>query len=243
MRDQKRKQVAVETSAPTDTINYDEAVHEAKGIVAKIDDAERGQLRLGELAHKLDKKYGDRTLAKFAAEIGVAKCTLDRYQTVYRAWEEKLAPGPISTSYAVLRELQTHPDRAQIIRKNPNLTKREAHELMRKREGAAKTKQEQEQEQEQEDEWLKHNRKWFKDLVAVANEASRVASVMDQCTPEQLDKLRQAVDPKLLMYVRGGGRMLFRVANRLAELLGEDLEEASAPIERPHPEATAQVAA
>ena len=241
MRDQKRKQVAVETSAPTDTINYDEAVHEAKGIVAKIDDAERGQLRLGELAHKLDKKYGDRTLAKFAAEIGVAKCTLDRYQTVYRAWEGKLAPGPISTSYAVLRELQTHPDRAEIIRKNPNLTKREAHERMRELKGAAKTKQE--QEQEQEDEWLKHDRKWFKDLVAVANEASRVAGVLDEYTPEQLDKLRQAVDPKLLMYVRGGGRMLFRVANRLAELLGEDLEEASAPVERARQEERAQAAA
>ena len=241
MRDPKRKQVAVETSAPTDTIPYDKAVREGQAILAKIDDAERGQLRLGELAHKLEKKYGDRTLAKFAAEIGIAKCTLDRYQTVYRAWEEKLAPGPISTSYAVLRELQTHPDRAQIIRKNPNLTKREAHERMRELKGTAKD--EREREQEQEDEWLKHDRKWFKDLVAVANEASRVASVMDQCTPEQLDKLRQAVDPKLLMYVRGGGRMLFRVANRLAELLGEDLEEASAPIERPHPEATAQVAA
>ena len=241
MRDQKRKQVAVETSAPTDTINYDEAVHEAKGIVAKIDDAERGQLRLGELAHKLDKKYGDRTLAKFAAEIGVAKCTLDRYQTVYRAWEGKLAPGPISTSYAVLRELQTHPDRAQIIRKNPNLTKREAHERMRELKGAAKTKQE--QEQEQEDEWLKHDRKWFKDLVAIAIEAARAAGVLDEYTPEQLDKLRQAVDPKLLMYVRGGGRMLFRVANRLAELLGEDLEEASAPIERARQEARAQAAA
>src|SRR6516165_10066583 len=131
MRDPKRKQVAVDTSAPTDTIPYDKAVREGQAILAKIDDAERGQLRLGELAHKLEKKYGDRTLAKFAAEIGVAKCTLDRYQTVYRAWEGKLAPGPISTSYAVLRELQTHPDRAQIIRKNPNLTKREAHERMR----------------------------------------------------------------------------------------------------------------
>src|SRR6516164_11519371 len=231
MRDQKRKQVIANTNAPpTDAIDYDEAVDEAKGIVAKIDDAERGQLRLGELAHKLDKKYGDRTLAKFAAEIGVAKCTLDRYQTVYRAWEGKLAPGPISTSYAVLRELQTHPDRAQIIRKNPNLTKREAHERMRELKGAAKTKQE--QEQEQEDEWLKHDRKWFKDLVAIAIEAARAAGVLDEYTPEQLDKLRQAVDPKLLMYVRGGGRMLFRVANRLAELLGEDLEEASAPVER-----------
>ena len=241
MRDPKRKQVAVETSAPTDTIPYDKAVREGQAILAKIDDAERGQLRLGELAHKLEKKYGDRTLAKFAAEIGIAKCTLDRYQTVYRAWEEKLAPGPISTSYAVLRELQTHPDRAQIIRKNPNLTKREAHERMRELKGTAKD--EREREQEQEDEWLKHDRKWFKDLVAIANEAARAAGVLDEYTPEQLDKLRQAVDPKLLMYVRGGGRMLFRVANRLAELLGEDLEEASAPIERPHPEATAQVAA
>ena len=241
MRDPKRKQVAVETSAPTDTIPYDKAVREGQAILAKIDDAERGQLRLGELAHKLEKKYGDRTLAKFAAEIGVAKCTLDRYQTVYRAWEGKLAPGPISTSYAVLRELQTHPDRAQIIRKNPNLTKREAHERMRELKGTAKD--EREREQEQEDEWLKHDRKWFKDLVAIANEAARAAGVLDEYTPEQLDKLRQAVDPKLLMYVRGGGRMLFRVANRLAELLGEDLEEASAPIERPHPEATAQVAA
>ena len=241
MRDPKRKQVAVDTSAPTDTIPYDKAVREGQAILAKIDDAERGQLRLGELAHKLEKKYGDRTLAKFAAEIGVAKCTLDRYQTVYRAWEGKLAPGPISTSYAVLRELQTHPDRAQIIRKNPNLTKREAHERMRELKGTAKD--EREREQEQEDEWLKHDRKWFKDLVAIANEAARAAGVLDEYTPEQLDKLRQAADPKLLMYVRGGGRMLFRVANRLAELLGEDLEEASAPIERPHPEATAQVAA
>jgi hypothetical protein len=241
MRDPKRKQVAVETSAPTDTIPYDKAVREGKEIILEIEAAERGQLRLGELAYKLDKKYGDRTLAKFAAEIGVAKCTLDRYQTVYRAWEGKLALGPISTSYAVLRELQTHPDREQIIRKNPSITKREAHERMRDLKGTAKEKLE--QEQEQEDEWLKHDRKWFKDLVAVANEASRVAGVMDEYEPEQLDSLRQVIDPALLMYVRRGGRMLFRVANRLAELLGEDLEEASAPIERPHPEATAQVAA
>jgi hypothetical protein len=238
MRDPKRKQVAVETSAPTDTIPYEKAVREGQGIVLEIEAAERGQLRLGELAHKLEKKYADRTLAKFAAEIGVAKCTLDRYQTVYRAWEGKLALGPISTSYAVLRELQTHPDREQIIRKNPSITKREAHERMRELKGTAKEKQ-----QDQEDEWLKDDRKWFKQLIAIANEASRVASVIDEYEPEQLDKLRQAVDPKLLMYVRGGGRMLFRVANRLAELLGEDLEEASAPIERPHPEATAQVAA
>jgi hypothetical protein len=231
------KNGSADTSGPTDIIPYDKAVREGQEIVLEIEAAERGQLRLGELAHKLEKKYADRTLAKFAAEIGVAKCTLDRYQTVYRAWEGKLALGPISTSYAVLRELQTHPDREQIIRKNPSITKREAHERMRELKGTAKEKQ-----QDQEDEWLRDNRRWFKDLVAVANEASRVAGGVDLDDDEQLTKLLQSVDPALLMYVRGGGRMLFRVANRLAELLGVDLEEASAPIERAYPEVQAAVA-
>jgi hypothetical protein len=107
-----------------------------------------------------------------------------------------------------------------------------------------KSAEEEKQEQEQADEWLKHDRKWFKDLVAIATEASRVASFLDEYTPEQLDKLPQAVDPNLLICVRGGGRMLFRVANRLAELLGEEVEEfTSARIERTHQEASAQAAA
>jgi len=238
MRDPKRKQVAVNTSVPTDEF-FDEAVREGKEILAQIDQAERGQFRLGALAHQVKTKYNDRSLARFAKEIGIAKCTLERYRTVYRAWEGKLAPGPISTSYAVLRELATHPEREQIISKYPDLTKREAHDKMRKLKGSAKKKQ----QEEQENEWLKHDRKWFKDLVAIASEASRVAGMLDEYTPEQLDKLPQAIDPELLMCVRGGGRMLFRVANRLAELLGEDLEEASAPIERARQEARAQAAA
>ena len=238
MRDPKRKQVAVNTSAPTDEF-FDEAVREGKEILAQIDQAERGQFRLGALAHQVKTKYNDRSLARFAKEIGIAKCTLERYRTVYRAWEGKLAPGPISTSYAVLRELATRPEREQIISKYPDLTKREAHDKMRKLKGSAKKKQ----QEEQENEWLKHDRKWFKDLVAIASEASRVAGMLDEYTPEQLDKLPQAIDPELLMCVRGSGRMLSRVANRLANLLGVDEEEASAPIERAYPEAPAHVAA
>lgn len=124
---------SAETTEPTDTIGYDTAVREGKEIVLEIEAAERGQLRLGELADNLEPKYGDRTLAKFAAEIGVgSKCTLDRYRTVYRAWAGKLAPGPnLVPQYAVLRELATHPEREQIIRQNPNLTKREARDKMR----------------------------------------------------------------------------------------------------------------
>ena len=86
MRDQKRKQVAVNTSAPTDEF-FDEAVREGKEILAQIDQAERGQFRLGALAHQVKTKYNDRSLARFAKEIGIAKCTLERYRTVYRALE------------------------------------------------------------------------------------------------------------------------------------------------------------
>ena len=219
------------TSTPTDKIPFAAAVSEGKEIVAKLEDAERGQLRLGELADNVEPKYGDRTMAKFAAEIGVgSKCTLDRYRTVYRAWAGKLAPGPNSVSYAVLRELATHPDRKQIIRENPNLTKREAHDLMRKQVYAAEEKR----KQDQEDDWLKHSRKWFKDLVALANEAARAADVPNQCTPDQLENLLKAVDPRMLMFMHAGGRALFNLANHLAELLGgEEVQQfAREPIAR-----------
>jgi hypothetical protein len=213
----------------TDTIPYDDAVREGKGIIAQIADAERGQLRLGELADKLEPKYGDRTLAKFAAEIDVAKCTLDRYRTVYRAYasEGKLAPGPKSASYAVLRELATHPDREHILRADPNLTKREARKLIRDHKNVAGKKQ----KQDQESDWLKHSRKWFKDLVTLANEVHRATDVVNGCTPEQLENLLEAVDAGSLMYLRGGGRSLFNLANHLAELLGEEVEQfATKPI-------------
>ena len=210
------------TGAPADIINYDEAVREGRKILARIEDAERDQLRLGELADKLEPKYKDRTLAKFANEIGVAKCTLDRYRTVYRAWAGKLAPGPNSISYAVLRELATHPDREEIIRENPKITKRAAHDLMRKQEYAAQEKQ----VQEQENEWRGHSRKWYKNLVALGNEATRIAGAVDvdQFTPEQLETWRGAINPKLLLHVRQGGHSLIRIADRLAGLCGSETE-------------------
>jgi hypothetical protein len=250
MRDQKRKQVVVDTSATTNTIPYDQAVAEGKAI---IENAERGQWRLGELAHSVEKQYGESKLAKFAEAIGVAPCTLARYRDVYRKWKDFCAPGRKSISdipYSVLRELATLDDhvREQIIRDHPDITKREAREEVRKHKGNAKEKQ----QQEQENEWLRDNRRWFNDLVALGHQASRMAGVVDECTPEQLDNLLQAINPGSLMHVRGGGRMLIDLAARLEALLAEqeaaepaevsEPVEASAPIERAHPEATAQAA-
>jgi hypothetical protein len=121
---------SADTSSPTvtigaDIIPFDAAVREGQEIVLKIEAAEKGQLRLGELADNLKTHYDDRTIAKFAAEIGVAKCTVDRYRTVYRQWKDKLAPGPNldPPSYAVLRELATIPSASKLYvrtRTSPN---------------------------------------------------------------------------------------------------------------------------
>ena len=115
---------------------------------------------------------------------------------------------------------------------------------MREHNGKAKEAK----EAEQEDDWLKHSRKWFKDLVALANDVARAAEVPNQSTSNQLETLLQAVEPRMLMYLRGGGRALFNLANHLAELLGEEVEQfAREPIGRDRraeaEEATAQVAA
>jgi hypothetical protein len=117
-----------------------------------------------------------------------------------------------------LRELATHDDREQIIRKHPDLTKREARNLMRKQVSAMREKQ----EREQAEDWVKHNRLWFKDLCNIVNEAARTAEALDECTPEQQNNLRQVIDPNLLLDVRRGGRMLIQTADRLAELCGLD---------------------
>ena len=126
-----KKNGSADTTPPTDTIPYDQAVAEGKKILA---DAERGQWRLGELAHNVEKGYGERKLAKFAEAIGVAPCTLLRYRDVYRAWKDICAPGRKSISdipYSVLRELAGHKEREKIIHKDPNITKREAREEVR----------------------------------------------------------------------------------------------------------------
>jgi hypothetical protein len=201
---------ATATIAQADTIPYDDAVSEGKEIVAN---EKRGQMRLGELADKLEPKYKDRTLAKFAKEIGIAPCTLERYRSVYRAWKENLAPGPVS--YAVLRALQDHPDRLNIVKENPGLTQAQARN-MRGDPGKA----------EQTD-WHKHNTKWFRELCNIAGNAIRVAETTHHCTTqEQWCRLLEAVEPRMLSQVRKGGKALVALVDRLeAQLEAQELAE------------------
>lgn len=107
-------------------IDYDEAVHEGQQLLQRI---ENTQLRLGEIAHRVEPRYGDQTLARFAEAIGIDPESLKRYRSVYRAWADIRAPGPILT-YAVARELAGHPDREAIVAAQPAITKRQAQQKM-----------------------------------------------------------------------------------------------------------------
>jgi hypothetical protein len=210
-------------AAPTDAISFVDAVREGKEIFAKIEAAkrgleaaERGQLRLGELAHKVvHPKYRDRTLAKFAKELGIAKCTLERYRNVYRQWAGKLAPGPISVSYAVLRELQKHPKREQIIQAHPNLTKREAHEMMRAlTQGKAKGANE-----KGTGNGKSSNRRWATQLVDLIDNVIDEARIVEQpMTPEQKSELFMAVEPAVLVpKAREASDLLAKLADYFEE--------------------------
>ena len=114
-------------------IAFAEAVAEGKEIIKQMDgEQRRHQMRLGQLADRVD----DRNTAtarwqNSPRRSAIAACTLKRLpERLSRVgWQGKEAPGPVS--YAVLRELQDHPDREAIVKKNPKITKREAQEIMR----------------------------------------------------------------------------------------------------------------
>jgi hypothetical protein len=209
-------------STPTERIDYGKAVDEARDILAQIDVAERGYYRLGQLIYEVAEaaEYGDRTLAKFADDIDVAKCTLDRYASVYRSWKGILAPGPKLPSYSVLRELApsaSNPEVAKVIRDDPNITKREALDLKRKLKGVEKEKT----NEKQRDVWLKDNRRGFRELYSHAEAAAREADVWLSCKPEKQCELLQAVEPLLRDGLRGFARTLIEFADHFEQLAAE----------------------
>src|SRR5262245_57280939 len=94
-------------------------------------------MRLGEILDRVKADYGQNKLKAFAKAIG-ANCdkTLARHRSVYRKWKGKEAPGPIS--FSVGRALQNHPDRVEIVKRNPTITKREAEKLAQEHRKKAK---------------------------------------------------------------------------------------------------------
>ena len=112
----------------TNETEYLAAVEEGKAIVA---DVSGKQWALGDLALKVEKKYGENRLEQFVVDINFpgAACTLGRYRSVCLAFPKT---GGRPRFFASTQILQRHDDRIQIVTANPNISVREARELMRK---------------------------------------------------------------------------------------------------------------
>jgi hypothetical protein len=215
----KQKNGSAETSPPTDFIPFEDGVREGNEILER---ERQGSLRLGEIADKLERKYADRTLAKFARAIGLAPCTVERHLSVYRAWKGKPARGPVL--YGVLRALQDHPDRASIIEENPKLTQKEAQKMMcAHKEGfstdaTGKTNGK--------TDWDKHNRQMVKTVYRLARDACRAAHIIgERLTPEQKRSLLKALEVHSLNVVKQGGEALLELFDYFQALLPEEAQK------------------
>src|SRR6516165_6397206 len=105
---------------------YEYLVEEGKKAVVGISNK---LWELGDLANKVEKFYGENTLGQFANDInfpGSAK-TLKRYRDVCRAFPENAGRPAFLTA---AQALASHPDRHEIFKQKPNLTEREARQLM-----------------------------------------------------------------------------------------------------------------
>jgi hypothetical protein len=202
--------VALIAATPADEskIPFHVAVREGKLLVGETNaTADRNDWRLGELADRVEPIYGEKTLARFAAEIGQAHCTVKRRRTTYRAWKAIGDPGLPLTSYSVLRALETHPDRARLVRENPAMTKGQATRLMKAHRGDDKPQSKME--------------KWWSDLELRMGKAQ----VDEDYLKGDHQLLREVVEPTLLSSLREAGQAWVRLADGLEKLFKPADEE------------------
>jgi hypothetical protein len=207
----KREQRRVHKQPDEGRIPYDnKAVANGKKLAAAL---KSNEMQLGELADRLQPKYGDQTLTKFAKEIGVAAATLNRCRSVYRAYKGIEAPEP---NFAVAKALQAHPDKAEIIKQYPDLTKRQATTMM------------QDWRRGQGQDWrVEETRRWFGGVVKRAQEAIKDGHPAKEYVEPAI--LRQAVDDKdkLLATLRAGGNAWITLADMVESALAPDDPDAA----------------
>jgi hypothetical protein len=208
-------------------VPWDEAVAEGKKLVADYKATEeqqhQRQMRLGELADTVERKYKDETFTNFAKEVGCVACTLERHRDVWRAW--KGAPGRVlevvKSKYAVARELATLPlpKRYEVVEANPSITKAKAVEVMRdfRRDEVVANP-------------IAHRRsekkKWWDAILKLANNAVRQSS---EITGDDHAILRGGVvDPKSIANIKDGAYALFELAEDLEKLFPDIFERTDA---------------
>jgi hypothetical protein len=116
---------------PDAAIPYDaKAIAKGKRLVATLKAGDEAEWKLGELADRLEPKYGKKTLANFASEIGLTADRLNRCRSTYRAWKDIKIKGT-SPKFGVAQALAAHPLRDTIFKEHPKLTVRQARTFMR----------------------------------------------------------------------------------------------------------------
>jgi hypothetical protein len=195
-----------------DFINFDEVVSELKQIVDK---GERDNWRLGELAYRVEPRYGDKTLAKLAKENGgIAECTLRRRRNVYQAWKIEIQAAT-PESFSVAQELQAHPERGKIIEEKPRITTREARQKMR-------DYNEQKQKADP-NHGVEKMKTWLDGLLTRASRAMADADWISNLEPEQRNNLKKVIkkDLKLLDEPREAVKAWTTVTDALQRLADE----------------------
>jgi hypothetical protein len=243
---QTKAQAADTTTTDTDEAEYQAAVKEGKAIVA---DVSGKQWALGDLALKVEKKYGENRLEQFVVDINFpgAACTLGRYRSVCLAFPKT---GGRPRFFASAQILQSYDDRIQIVTANPNISVPEAREIMRKwraehpDEDHPDVGQAEEDDQiveeeadtaptpeaatstdkEQENEWSADNRAWERDLDVTLNNLKRVFAFRKRCTAEQWQQLVLDVEPSLGARVRHVSEEGLEVADALDDPLRQEAD-------------------
>jgi hypothetical protein len=118
------------STTPTDT-NEAEYLASVERCKAAIADISKKQWVLGDEADKVEKRYGKNRLEHFARDIDFPgePSTLGRYRDVCRAWPKNRGRPRF---FASAQLLATHKDRFGIVERNPNISVREAREIIRK---------------------------------------------------------------------------------------------------------------
>jgi hypothetical protein len=151
-------------------ISWDEAVEEGMRLVENL---EANQMRIGEIADRIEPKYGESTLSEYAQVLKKSVSTVQNYRSVYRAWHEdvKVKNAP---KFSVAKALVKHPNRAAIVEERPGITEREA-QLETK-----KFKEEQARYEQYSDQSIhKRTRRIVTGLNTFLKEDSRLSKLLD----------------------------------------------------------------
>jgi hypothetical protein len=116
------------TVVELETIKQDQYQSLVKQGLDLIKQADQANWKLGELAVQVDKQYGQDRLGQFADDIDIDKRFLMDCRTTWQRWPQKSGRPRF---FSIARILNPHPQRHQIVAKNPDITAKEAHDRMR----------------------------------------------------------------------------------------------------------------